>query len=136
MEKEFYSGQPVIIKATGGQATFVNDDGSGVFSCSVLTKKGGQPYIEFYNPEQLEPSTEFKFSEIMAGLEQDYFEVETEFRVPNDLITITVKQGHNGLCLESPSGSLVLISAFTNTMWTRVEPRKKMTIAEIEAELN
>ena len=41
MEKEFYSGQPVIIKSTGGQATFVNDDGSGVFSCSVLTKKGG-----------------------------------------------------------------------------------------------
>lgn len=50
MKKEFYSGQPVIIKATGGQATFVNDDGSGVFSCSVLTKKVVNLTLNFITP--------------------------------------------------------------------------------------
>ena len=79
--------------------------------------------------------TLFKFSQIIAGLEQGYFEVGTEFRIQNTDRTIKVKQGDNGLYLGRPKELIILTSKDINSMWILVEPRKEMTLEEIEAEL-
>ena len=129
MKKEFYVGQPLIVKETGEKVTCIYKD------------TGHLPYlciddgIDWYNPHDLEPSTEFKFSEIIAGLEQGYFEVGTEFRMPNTDKTIKVEKGDNGLYLNWLSELLVLTPKDINSTWVLVESRKEMTLKEIEAEL-
>ena len=134
MKKEFYIGQPLIIKETGEKVTFAYDDGDNEKPCVALIKRK-RLYHEYYDYEQLEPSTEFKFSEIIAGLEQGYFEVGTEFIMTSTNRTVIVKQGNNGLYLQWPSGLLVLTSIDINSTWVLVEHRKEMTLEEIEAEL-
>ena len=134
MKKEFYMGQPLIVKEAGEKVTFTYDDGYTNFPCSVL-KKDGRFYPGYFDYGELEPSTEFKFSEIIAGLEQGYFEVGTEFIMTSTNRTVIVKQGNNGLYLQWPSGLLVLTSIDINSTWVLVEHRKEMTLEEIEAEL-
>ena len=131
MKKEFYVGQPLIIKETGEKVTFVYDDGGVWKPCNVLGDSG-ENCKEYH---ELEPSTEFKFSEIIAGLEQGYFEVGTEFRMPNDIIPMTVRQGNKGLLLERFGEHLILPSKKINSTWQLVEPHKEMTLEEIEDEL-
>ena len=92
--------------------------------------------ITYYKYEEVEPSTEFKFSEIIAGLEQDYFEVGTKFTVLNSEIqTLEVTHGRNGLYLDWCGSFIVLTSVHINSTWQLVESRKEMTLEEIEAEL-
>ena len=135
MKKEFYIGQPLIIKKTREKVTFSYDDaGDTELPCTVV-KNDGSFSREYYDYGHLEPSTEFKFSEIIAGLEQGYFEVGTEFRRFCNAIKITVEQGTDGLHLERLSGRILLTSRDINSTWQLVEPRKEMTLEEIEAEL-
>ena len=135
MKKDFYIGQPLIIKETGEKVNFAYDEGyAGISSsCSVL-KKGGR-YLEFCDYEDLEPSTEFKFSELMAGLEQGYFEVGTEFRrLPTGKV-LTVKQSFNRPYLQGARELPSLSSSYIHSTWKLVGDRKEMTLDEVEAEL-
>ena len=134
MKKEFYIGQPLIVKETGEKVTFAHDDNTQL-PCNVLKKVDGGILEDFYKYEQVEPSSEFKFSEIIAGLEQGYFDVGTEFRIPSAGRTIKVKQGDNGLYLERFTELLFLESKDINSTWQLVEHRKEMTLEEVEAEL-
>ena len=133
MKKEFYIGQPLIVKITGEKVTFAFDDGDCKQPCNVLNN--GDYYYHYYEYEQLEPSTEFKFSEIVAGLEQGYFDVGTEFRMTSTDKTVKVEQGIEGIYLERLSEHFFLTSKHINSTWVLVEPRKTMTLEEIEAEL-
>lgn len=131
MKKEFYIGQPLIIKKTGEKVVFYYNDGDFVVPYNVV----GDNRKYYKEHHELEPSTEFKFSELMAGLEQGYFEVGTEFRLSGTDRTIKVKQGNNGLLLERFGEHLILTSEKINSTWILVEHHKEMTIEEIEAEL-
>ena len=131
MKKEFYIGQPLIVKNTGEKVVLYYNDGESIAPYNVLGDSGED--CKYY--DELEPSTEFKFSEIIAGLEQGYFEVGTEFIMTSTNRTVIVKQGNNGLYLQWPSGLLVLTSIDINSTWVLVEHRKEMTLEEIEAEL-
>ena len=131
MKKEFYIWQPLVVKETGERAVLLSDDGKSIKSISAWN---GNERI-YWHSDDLEPSTEFKFSEIIAGLEQGYFEVGTEFIMTSTNRTVIVKQGNNGLYLQWPSGLLVLTSIDISSTWILVESRKEMTLEEIEAEL-
>ena len=134
MRKEFYIGQPLIIKETGEKVTFLYDDGGDDRPCMVL-KKGDYSTHGYYDYEKLEPSTEFKFSEIIAGLEQGYFEVGTEFRrLATDRI-IVVERGIDDLYLKRSNTLHSLTSRDIHSTWELVEHRKEMTLEDIEAEL-
>ena len=143
MKKEFYIGQPLIIKKTREKVTFSYDDaGDTELPCTVV-KNDGSFSREYYDYGHLEPSTEFKFSEIIAGLEQGYFEAGTRFvrQAYNrtNKRTVEVCIGSRGLHLvdlEIKLGSyMYLSSSDINKIWQIVEPRKEMTLEEIEAEL-
>ena len=134
MKKGFYTGQPLIIKGTGEKATFIYDDGDTELPCNVFVK-GDEKEREYYEYQQLEPSTEFKFSEIIAGLEQGYFEVGTEFQ--SECQNFVVGKTPVGLGLREKEGKIEanIHAGSINGHWTLVEPRKEMTLEEIEAEL-
>ena len=134
MKKEFYIGQPLIIKDTGEKVNFAYESNS-IYPCNIFGKMDEDDLlITYYKYEEVEPSTEFKFSEIIAGLEQGYFEVGTEFIMPSTGRTIKVGQGDRGLYLERLS-EIPLASTYINSMWILVEPRKEMTLEEIESQL-
>ena len=131
MKKEFYIGQPLIIKKTGEMVNFIYGNGCAGLPCSVL-KKGRHDYYDY---EDLEPSTAFKFSELMAGLEQNYFEVGTTFRRVTTDNVLTVQQSYNGLYLQGGIGLPSLSSSYIHSTWVLVGDRKEMTLEEIEDEL-
>lgn len=131
MEKEFYIGQPLIVKATGEKVTFAYSNESRSYPCNVFKKDRH----DYYDYADLEPSTLFNFSQIIAGLEQGYFDVGTGFRRSSTGITITVGEGDYGLYLVRPSELIFPTSKDINSTWTLVDHRKKMTLEEIEAEL-
>ena len=131
MKKEFYIGQPLIVKETGEKVVLYYNDGESIAPYNVLGDSG-RNFKEYHD---LKPSTEFKFSQIIAGLEQGYFEEGTKFRMSSIYRVITVKQGFYGLYLEELGESVFLTSKNTNSTWKLVEPRKEMTLEEIEAEL-
>ena len=135
MKKEFYIGQPLIVKGTGKRVTFVYDDGYSVESCSVLKEGRKGCYIEYYKYEDLELSTEFKFSELIAGLEQGYFEVGTKFRRLNTDRVLTVKQSFRALYLQGEEELPSLTTSHIHSTWVLVGDSKGMTLEEIEAEL-
>lgn len=131
MKKEFYIGQPLIVKETGKRVTCIYKDTSHL---PYLCIDDG---IEWYSPHDLEPSTEFKFYELIEGLEKGYFEAGTEFTNQSKDRILKVRIGKMGLYLDvlgvqAPS---YLPSADISSTWTLVEPRKEMTLEEIEAEL-
>ena len=137
MKKEFYIGQPLIIKETGEKVPFLYNDSNTVLPCAVLSH-GDRFYCDYYEYEEVEPSTEFKFSEIIAGLEQSYFEIGTEFH--SEYQTFVVCKTIVGLGLKNKGGNpthaeVIVSSASINEIWTLVESRKEMTLEEIEAEL-
>ena len=137
MKKEFYIGQPLIVKGTGEKVTFVYDDGDIGKPCNAL-RNDGYVYVNYYDYKEVEPSTEFKFSEIIAGLEQGYFKVGTEFQ--SEYQTFVVCKTIVGLGLKNKGGNpthaeVIVSSASINEIWTLVESRKEMTLEEIEAEL-
>ena len=135
MKKEFYMGQPLIIKKTGKKVTFVYNDGEDDKPYMVL-KKSKYFSHRYYDYEQVEPSTEFKFSEIIAGLEQGYFEVGTKFTgLDDERQTLEVKHGSNGLYLDWCGSFIPLSSTHINSTWQIIEPSKEMTLEEIEAKL-
>ena len=136
MKKEFYVGQPLIIKDTGEKVNFAYES-NGIYPCNIFGKiEENDLLITYYKYEEVKPSTEFKFSEIIAGLEQGYFEVGTKFTVlNNEKQTLEVTHGSNGLYLDWCGSFVVLTSVHINSTWRLVEPRKEMTLEEIEAEL-
>lgn len=134
MKSKFYIGQPLIIKETGEKVVLYYNDGGRFAPYHVLGDSGGD-CKEYHD---LEPSTEFKFSEIIAGLEQGYFEVGTEFH--SEYQTFVVCKTIVGLGLKNKGGNptyaeVIVNSDSINSTWTLVEPRKEMTLEEIEAEL-
>ena len=139
MEKEFYVGQPLLDKNTRERVTFVYDDRWSTLPCNVLRKVDGGILDDCYDYEDLEPSTEFKFSEIIAGLEQGYFEVGTEFQT--ECQTFVVCETPLGLLgLVGKDGNPYVLEVKINAgsihkIWQLVESRKEMTLEEIEAEL-
>ena len=133
MRKEFYVGQPLIVKNTGKRVICTYKDNSDVTPYLVIDDFGDDVWCDYH---ELEPSTEFKFSQIIAGLEQGYFEVGTKFTALNsERQTLEVTHGSNGLYLDWCGSFIVLTSVHTNSTWRLVEPRKEMTLEEIEAEL-
>lgn len=136
MKKEFYVGQPLIIKDTGEKVNFAYES-NGIYPCNIFGKMYEDDLlITYYKYEEVEPSTEFKFSEIIAGLEQGYFEAGTKFTVLNrEKQTLEVTHGSNGLYLDWCGSFIVLTSVHINSTWQLVESRKEMTLEEIEAEL-
>lgn len=135
MKKEFYIGQPLIIKRTGDRVTFIYDYGEDSKRCVVL-KNGNYLSHEYYDYDELEPSTEFTFSELMAGLEKGYFEAGTEFQ--SECQTFVVRKTLVGLGLREKEGDLIDVNIHAGTIngrWTLIEHRKEMTLEEIEAEL-
>lgn len=135
MKKEFYIGQPLIIKETGEKVTFLYDDEYVEFHCNVFKKDRKGCSFDYYAYEQLEPSTEFNFSELMAGLEQRYFEVGMKFRRLSTGSELTVKESYNGLYLQGARELPSLTSLTINSTWVLVGDRKEMTLEEIEDEL-
>ena len=136
MKKEFYIGQPLIIKETGEKVTFTYSDGLRSYPCNVSKKVRGVYRHVYYDYEDLEPSTEFKFSEIIAGLEQGYFDVGTEFQ--SECQNFVVGKTQVGLGLRGKEDFYLeanIHAGSINGHWTLVEPRKEMTLEEIEAEL-
>lgn len=135
MEKKFYIGQPLIIKDTGEKVTFAYDNDEEETPCIVL-KTDNYFSHEYYDYADLEPATEFKFSELIAGLEQGCFEAGTEFRAPSTDSVITVVQGFHGLYLDRSrlNGRVFPISIDIHSTWTLVGDGKEMTLEEIEAE--
>ena len=131
MKKEFYIGQPLIVKETGEKVVLHLKDSGGYLSYYVIGDEG----LSYANYGDLEPSTEFKFSQIIAGLEQGYFEVGTEFRTLSNDRVIKVEQGSNGHYLRGLFGRVFLTSRDINSTWVILEPRKEITLEEIEAEL-
>ena len=129
-KKEFYIGQPLIIKGTGKKVTFAYDNGDDVTPYMVV-RDDEYCSFEYCDYDELEPSIEFKFYQIIAGLDKGYFEVGTEFRIPTTDRTIKVEQGFDGLYLTL----LSLTSKDINSTWILTEPQKEMTLEEIEAEL-
>ena len=119
MKKEFYIGQPLIIKETGEKVTFAYNNDEEETPCIVL-KTVNYFSHEYYDYEELEPSPEFTFSEITKGLEQGYFEMGTEFKTTRNDKTIKVKQGVGGLYLEWTSEPLLLTSIELNSTWILV----------------
>ena len=136
MKKEFHIGQPLIIKDTGEKVNFAYESNS-IYPCNIFGKMYEDDLlITYYKYEEVEPSTEFKFSEIIAGMEQGYFEVGTKFTVLNSEIqTLEVTHGREGLYLDWCGSFIVLTSVHINSTWQLVESRKEMTLEEIEAEL-
>lgn len=137
MKKEYYIGQPLIVKETGEKVIFVYGYFKPHLPCDVV-KEDGQYVVGYCDYDELEPSTEFKFSQIIAGLEQGYFKVGTEFEIKGSPeYKIEVSKGTYGLFLmDALYGEVVKInSRRINSTWTLVEPRKEMTIEEVEAEL-
>ena len=134
MKKEFYIGQPLIIKETGEQVTLIYNDGYGGFPYNVLKKDRGGYCKDYYEYEQLTPSTEFKFSELMAGLEQGYFEVGTKFKKLTSKNVLTVREGFK-LYLQGERELPSLTTSCIHSTWVLVKDRKEMTLEEIEAEL-
>ena len=132
MEKEFYIGQPLIVKNTGEKVTFIYGYFKPNLPCDVV-KEDGQYVVGYCEFEDLEPATEFKLSQIIAGLEQGYFEVGTEFIRPHNR-KITIRRRVDGLCIHWDNG-MSMTPTDINSTWTLVEPRKEMTLEEIEAEL-
>ena len=135
MKKEFYIGQHLIIKDTGEQVTLIYNDGYGGFPYNVLKKDRGVYCKDYYEYEQLEPSTEFKFSELIAGLEQGYFEVGTKFRRLSNGGELEVKESYNGLYLKGVRELPSLTSGYIHSTWILVGDSKEMTLEEIEDEL-
>ena len=135
MKKEFYIGQPLIVKDTGEKVTLAYSNGLRSYPCNVL-KKGRHDYYDY---EDLEPSTEFKFSQIIAGLEQGYFEDGDEFvtTVPNGDKVIKVKERDGKTWLTEYIGEelLIIMPSYFSSTWRLVEKTKEMTLEEIEAEL-
>ena len=131
MKKGFYIGQPLIIKGTGEKVAFAYSNGLRNYPCNVL-KKGRHDYYDY---EDLEPSTEFKFSQIITGLEQGYFEVGTEFRRLNTDEVLTVKNSCNCLYLQGEEELPSLTTSHIHSTWVLVEDSKEMTLEEIESEL-
>lgn len=127
MKREFYNGQPLIVKGTGKKVIFSYDDGSTERPCKVLSS-GDYFSHDYYYYKQLKPSKEFKFSEIIIGLEQGYFDVGTEFRMTSTDNIIKVKQGNKGLYLERFRGFILLESEDINSTWQLVEPSKEMDL--------
>lgn len=122
MKKEFYIGQPLIVKGTGKKVIFAYDNGSTERPCKVLSN--GEYFChDYYDYKQLKPSPEFKFSEIIAGLEQGYFDVGTKFRMTAHPSVAKVEQGREGLHLERSSAPLPLTAKEISSRWTLVEPR-------------
>lgn len=136
MKKGFYIGQPLIIKDTGERVNFAYESNS-IYPCNIFGKMDEDDLlITYYKYEEVEPSTEFKFSEIIAGLEQGYFEVGTKFsRLSTNSSELTVKESCSGLYLQGGRELPSLTSLYINSTWHLVEPRKEMTLEEIEAEL-
>lgn len=138
MKEEFYIGQPLIIEETGEKVTFAYDNEEEETPCIVLHADYyfSHQYCDY---EELKPSTEFKFSEIIAGLEQGYFDVGTEFQTECQTFVVC-ETPHGSLGLEGKEGNPYVLGVKINTgsihsTWQLVEPRKKMTLEEIEAEL-
>ena len=135
MKKEFYTGQPLIIKNTGEKVIFLYDDGDCEKPCCALKeKRGKQFYHDYYDYDELYPSTEFKFSELMVGLEQKYFEVGTKFIRLSTGSELTVKESCNGLYLGG-IGLPSLSSTYIHSTWKLVVDIREMTLEEIEDEL-
>lgn len=138
MKKEFYIRQPLIVKGTGKKVIFTYDDGSNERPCKVLSN-GDYFSHDYYDYKQLKPSTEFKFSEIIAGLEQGYFDVGTEFQTECQTFVVC-ETPYGSLGLEGKEGNPYVLGVKVNagsihSTWQLVEPRKEMTLEEIEAEL-
>ena len=135
MEKEFYIGQPLIIKKTGEKVVLYHNDGESIAPYNVVGDSG-RNFKEYHD---LKPSTEFKFSEIIAGLEQGYFEDGDEFvtTVPNGDKVIKVKERDGKTWLTEYIGEelLIIMPSYFSSTWRLAEKTKEMTLEEIEAEL-
>lgn len=138
MKKEFYIGQPLIIKDTGEKVNFAYE-GNGIYPCNIFGKTYEDDLlVTYYKYEEVEPSIEFKFSELIAGLEQRYFEVGTEFQ--SEYQTLVVGETLLGLGLRDKVGNPISVAVKVdagsiNKIWTLVEPCKEMTLEEIESQL-
>lgn len=134
-EKKFFRGQPVVDE-DGHKGVLLFDDGTGVSPLYVRSKHGSTNYHEY---DELEPSDEFTFSQVVAGLEQEYFEVGTSFQVEDRLLYVDrVFLGGYGL-KEDEDGSRVsarIGANLINSTWKLVRPVrpiKEITIDEIES---
>jgi hypothetical protein len=133
-EKKFFRGQPVLDK-DGYKGVLLFDDGTCVSPLYVRYERGSTDYCEY---DELEPSDEFTFSQVVAGLEQEYFEVGTSFQVQGKVFHVDctsisgygLKEDEDAVCVNARIGVNQI-----NSTWTLVEPRKEMTLEEIEAEL-
>ena len=117
MKKEFYVGQPLIIKDTGEKVNFAYED-NGNYPCNIFGKEKGDVAVNYYKYEEVEPSTEFKLSELMAGMEQGYFEEGTTFTgLDDERQTLEVKHGSNGLYLDWWGSFIPLSSSHFSSTW-------------------
>lgn len=123
MKKEFYIGQPLVVKGTGKKVIFAYDDGSTERPCKVLSN-GDYFCHDYYDYKQLKPSTELKFSQIIAGLEQGYFEVGTKFRRLNTDGVLTVKQSFRALYLQGEEELPSLTTSHIHSTWVLVGDSK------------
>lgn len=131
MKKEFYIGQPLIVKETGEKVVLYYNDGGRFAPYHVLGDSGGD-CKEYHD---LEPSTEFKFSEIIAGLEQGYFEEGTKFRRLTTNEVFTVKKSFRAFYLQGAKELPALTTLSIHSTWVLVGERREMTLEEVEAEL-
>lgn len=133
-EKKFFRGQPVIT-SNFDKAVLLFDDGTGVSPLYIRSEHGSTDYCEY---DELEPSDEFTFSQVVAGLEQGYFEVGTSFQVEDRLLYVDrtpssgygLKEDEDGWRVSARIGVNLI-----NSTWKLVKPEppiKELTIDELE----
>ena len=134
-EKKFFRGQPVVDEY-GYKGVLLFDDGSGISPLYVRSEHGSSDYHDY---DELEPSDEFTFSQVVAGLEQEYFEVGTSFQVEGKSLYVDrvpfsgygLKETEDGNVVNAHIGANLI-----NATWKLAKPEqpiKEITIDEIES---
>ncbi len=132
---KYFRGQPLITK-DGDKVTYLYDDGDNFWPVRALNEN--EDDTDYLNYSQLEPSNRFTFSQVVAGLEQKYFEEGAEFKVlgmsvfaDNAVVHgFGLKKEKNGGFIEMEIGANLI-----NATWELVvpeEPVKELTLDEIE----
>lgn len=122
IKMKFFVGQKVV-DGKGNKYMVVENNRAGNYPVTVITEVTSEhpPSVIGFTEEALSAEKEYKFHEVIAGLEQGHFQFGDKFMV--DGATFIVKRDKTeALCLKGGlSGKKVVISS-----WAMAHPWKQM----------